>query len=396
MTPLYQTGAFDYPVAMALATVLGIGFGFALERGGFGRATTLVAQFYGDNMRVLKVMFSAIVTTSVGLGILGGIGLLDLSLIITPGTWIVPAVVGGTLLGLGFVMSGYCPGTALVAAGSGHVDGLVALLGIMLGSLAFGFAYDLLEPLYLSTDKGVITFVGITGIPWQILAVGVVVMAVGAFFGAEKVEAIMAKKQEHAPPDANPSVRNRVFIGFGVAAAIGVLTLALPGASEAPAPSPVEASTFEAISPVDLAVEVTSGRDEVWVVDLRDTAVCAEARVATALCRSDEDADATFVAELPPTRTLVVYGQGDLGELPTSVAAYGGPVRVLTGGFDAWDAQLLQPPQPPEQPTAEDIEAYHHRAELHGWLTGSQAPAAPVNARPTAIQRDAPRRGGGC
>lgn len=396
MTPLYQHGAFDYPVAMALATVLGIGFGFALERGGFGRATTLVAQFYGDNMRVFKVMFSAIVTTTVGLGILGGLGILDLSLIIIPGTWIVPAIVGGTLLGVGFVMSGYCPGTALVAAGSGHLDGMVALLGIMLGSLVFGFAYDPLEALYLSTDKGVITFVGLTGIPWQVLAVAVVGMAVAGFIGAEKVEAILAKKQEHSPPDVDPVVRNRVFVGFAVATVVGLLTLAVPHRAEAPAAHAMSAADVESVSPVELATLVTSGRDEAWVVDLRDPAACAESRVATALCRSDEDTDASFVAELPATRTLVVYGQGDVDELPPSVANYAGAVRVLRGGFDAWDAQLLQPPQPPEHPTAADIEAYRRRAELHAWLTGSQAPAAPVNARPTAIQREAPRRGGGC
>ncbi|MCA9544971.1 MAG: hypothetical protein KC613_11295, partial [Myxococcales bacterium] len=57
--PLYQKGVFEYPAAMAIAVFLGIGFGFMLERGGFGRATILVSQFYNDDMRVLKVMFSA-------------------------------------------------------------------------------------------------------------------------------------------------------------------------------------------------------------------------------------------------------------------------------------------------------------------------------------------------
>ena len=98
--PLYMKDAFDYPVAMALATVLGFFFGFVLERSGFGRSTVLAAQFYGRDMRVLKVMFSAIVTATVGLGILGGVGLVDLGALMIPETFLAPQIVGGFVLGV--------------------------------------------------------------------------------------------------------------------------------------------------------------------------------------------------------------------------------------------------------------------------------------------------------
>lgn len=395
MTPLYQTGAFGYPTAMALATVLGIGFGFALERAGFGRAGTLVAQFYGDDMRVLKVMFSAIVTTMVGLGILSGVGVIDLALITIPDTFILPAIVGGLLLGVGFVMSGYCPGTALVATGSGHVDGLVALVGIMLGSLVFGFAYDAVEPLYLATGMGRLTFVDVLGVPWQLLAIAVTAMAVAAFLGGEAVERILARRHEHAPPAGTKATRNRTFVALGVASLLGALTLALPAPTE-PAAEPVVAVDFATIAPVELAEAVTSGLDTHYVVDLRSTEACTADRIRTALCLSADDPEATFIAGLPATRTLVLYGDADLETLPVSVLDFAGPVRVLDGGWAAFRAELIAPPQPPAAPTAEDIAAYEHRVALHSWLTGSQAVAAPVMARPVAAPQRAARQGGGC
>ncbi len=97
--PFYQLDAFGYPVAMALATVLGIGFGFVLERSGFARSNVLAAQFYGRDMRVLKVMFSAIATAAVGLALLGAVGAVDLGALKIPETWLWPQVVGGLLAG---------------------------------------------------------------------------------------------------------------------------------------------------------------------------------------------------------------------------------------------------------------------------------------------------------
>ena len=64
--PLYKFNMFGFDVSLIIAFVIGIGFGFMLERGGFGSARILAAQFYFGNMRVLKVMFTAIVTAMLG------------------------------------------------------------------------------------------------------------------------------------------------------------------------------------------------------------------------------------------------------------------------------------------------------------------------------------------
>ena len=77
--PLSVVFKFSHPTDMMLAVLIGVGFGFVLERAGFGRADNLAAIFYGRDFRVLRVMFSAIVTAMCGLYLLDLSGVLPLS-----------------------------------------------------------------------------------------------------------------------------------------------------------------------------------------------------------------------------------------------------------------------------------------------------------------------------
>ena len=79
MAPLLKYGVFSADTGLIVAFVLGLGFGFALERAGFGSARKLVSQFYLDDLSVFKVMFTAIVTAMLGVTYLSWIGFLDLS-----------------------------------------------------------------------------------------------------------------------------------------------------------------------------------------------------------------------------------------------------------------------------------------------------------------------------
>jgi uncharacterized membrane protein YedE/YeeE len=144
-------------IGLVAAVIIGFGFGFVLERAGFGRSTKLAAQFYGHDMTVFKVMFGAIVTASLGLVIASGLGAIDLRALAegaASATYIGPMIVGGLLLGAGFIISGYCPGTSLVASASGNVDGMVALFGIVVGSVLYGEIYPLIEGFHSSGDQG--------------------------------------------------------------------------------------------------------------------------------------------------------------------------------------------------------------------------------------------------
>ena len=86
--PFFKFGMFGEEVGLVLAFAIGIGFGFALERAGFGSAKKLVSQFYLDDLAVFKVMFTAIVTAMLGVTYLAWMGVLDLSLVFVNPTYL--------------------------------------------------------------------------------------------------------------------------------------------------------------------------------------------------------------------------------------------------------------------------------------------------------------------
>lgn len=174
--------------ALAVALGVGVAFGAALERAGLGEPSKLAGQFYLRDFTVLKVMFSAIVTAMLGVFWLGRIGWIDPAALFTPDTFLAPQALGGAVFGLGFVLSGLCPGTACVAAASGRASGLVTVGGVFLGVLAAGLALPLFEGFYRSTGKGVWTLPQALGAPQGVVVFGVAVMAVALFAAVERFE----------------------------------------------------------------------------------------------------------------------------------------------------------------------------------------------------------------
>jgi uncharacterized membrane protein YedE/YeeE len=175
--------------ALLIAVAIGIAFGFALERAGLGDARKLAGQFYLTDFTVLKVMFSAIVTAMLGAYWLGRLGVIDLSLVYVPETWLLPQLAGGAIFGAGFVVAGLCPGTSCVAAATGRGDGLAVMLGMFAGVLVTGLAFDALRPFYESTARGALTLPQLVGVPYGVVVCAVVAMALGAFAIAERLEA---------------------------------------------------------------------------------------------------------------------------------------------------------------------------------------------------------------
>jgi len=188
MAPFFKYGMFGDEISLVVAFLIGIGFGFFLERAGFGSARKLVSQFYLNDLAVFKVMFTAIVTAMLGVTYLGWIGWLDLSLVYLVPTYLAPQIVGGLILGAGFVVGGYCPGTSLAATATGRVDGLLYVLGIFAGMFAFAELYPLLRGFYLSGTGEAMTIPGTFGLPYGMVVFAVVLMAVGGFYGAGLLE----------------------------------------------------------------------------------------------------------------------------------------------------------------------------------------------------------------
>jgi len=174
--------------SLLIALAIGVAFGFALERAGLGSARKLAGQFYLTDLTVFKVMFSAIVTAMLGAFWLARLGIVDLSRVYVPETWLVPQLVGGLVFGAGFVIAGLCPGTSCVAAAAGRVDGVAVVGGMFAGVLVTGFLFPSLQSLYDTTGRGAQTLPQLLHVSYGVVVCAVVAMALAGFRAAEWLE----------------------------------------------------------------------------------------------------------------------------------------------------------------------------------------------------------------
>jgi len=187
------------PVSLAGAVALGVAFGFVLERSGFGRAQKLVAQFYLTDMTVFRVMFTAVVTAAVGSSLLSAVGVLDLKAVtINYPTFLWPMVAGGLLVGAGFVTSGYCPGTSVVAAASGKLDGLLTVAGVVVGGVAYAEVQPAMAAFHDSGKLGGLFLYQLLHVAPLTLSLVIVAVAAACFKGAGVIERLVNSKRAGA------------------------------------------------------------------------------------------------------------------------------------------------------------------------------------------------------
>ncbi len=125
--------------------LLGVLFGFALNKAGLTRYAKIVNQFRFKDMAVLKFMMTALVVTMLGVYPLRELGLITFPTV--PATYIVGNLVGGVIFGVGMSLAGFCPGTAMAGAGEGKLDYLIpGLLGFLAGGVVFGLTYQNVMP----------------------------------------------------------------------------------------------------------------------------------------------------------------------------------------------------------------------------------------------------------
>jgi len=190
--PLSAQGLIGDGTGLAVALVIGLFFGFFLERAGFGSSRKLAAQFYLYDMAVLKVMFTAIVTAAIGLWALSAIGWLDLGEIYHVPTFVLPQFVGGLVLGVGFVVGGYCPGTSVAGIATGRIDAMVYALGMLAGLAIYAEAYPAIEAWTKTTAFGELTWPDLLGVPRGVVVLAVALMAAAMFYGATRIERAFA------------------------------------------------------------------------------------------------------------------------------------------------------------------------------------------------------------
>jgi len=386
--------------------LIGIAFGYVLEIAGFGNSIKLANQFYLKDMTVLKVMFTAIVVAMVLIFGASALGLLDVNLIWVNPTYLIPGLVGGLIMGVGFIVGGFCPGTSVVAMATWKIDGLFYVLGTLFGIFLFGETVDNFSAFWNSTYMGRLMLPEWLGVDTGVVVVGVVLMAIGMFAGAEQLERIFGKKDLKAEP-------RRRFVGAGALVGLAVV-VALIG-------QPTTKDRWQAVSSVKEAalaerqVQIEPGELlnllhdhelKPMLLDVRDEADYNLFHLERAMhVTPDMLPERLEEYQLEgPTTVFVVMSNDEQAatEVWKTLVAESVPnVYVLSGGVNGWldtfaaEDERIQP----AQPGAPDALRYTFAAAL-----GSTYPAADPNPGeyaleyPTKIKLELKRgpTGGGC
>jgi len=258
------------------ALLLGLAFGFVLEQAGFSSSRRLAGVFYGTDFTVLRVFFTAAITAMSGVLLLGSAGLLDADSIFVNPTWLWPAVVGGAVMGAGFIIGGYCPGTSVCAAAIGKVDAMFFVAGGLLGVLGFAEAYPLVKHFNDSSALGPVKVYTSLGIPAGVFAFLLVAAAVAAFAVTTWIE---RRVRGAAAPSAGFKSR-RHFAAGAAALLVGVVLLLLPD-YRTRLLAKVEAGAYRAANPVkvmtadELAFRIVDHEPNIRIVDVRSPAAFA-------------------------------------------------------------------------------------------------------------------------
>jgi rhodanese-related sulfurtransferase len=249
--------------------IVGIAFGFVLEQAGFSSSRKLTGLFYGTDFTVLRVFFSAGVTAMCGVALLSNLGLLDTQIIFINPTFLYAALVGGGIMGVGFVVGGFCPGTAFCGTAIGKIDAMFFVLGGVLGVFVFGEFYPTFEGIYTAKNFGDPTLPSLFGVSTGIVALGVTLVAVGAFIATGKIERII---NPAGPASSFPYKLHR--IAAGVAIAVAALLAVTPDRqtrlfAEADDPNIQAQANVATMTADELAYRILDNDPRLQLIDVR-------------------------------------------------------------------------------------------------------------------------------
>lgn len=160
---------------LLFGVILGMAFGAVLQLSGASSHTKIINALRLKDLTIIKLILAAIGVGLIGVYLLDAAGLANMKVkdLYLPGV-----AIAGLIFGVGFAVTGYCPGTALAAATEGKLDAWLAIGGGFFGSLCFAFLYPGLESGLLSMGRiGPVTLDQALGIPGLAIA-----LPLGALF----------------------------------------------------------------------------------------------------------------------------------------------------------------------------------------------------------------------
>lgn len=193
MGPLIVYDIISNNTNLLLAFFIGTGFGFVLEQSGFSSSRKLAGMFYGYDTTVLKVFFTAAIVAMLGMLFFSLFGWMNLDMVYVNPTYLTSAITGGVIMGAGFIMGGFCPGTSFCAAAIGKIDGMVFIGGLFIGVFIFTEGFPLWEKLYYAGDMGSPRINELIGLSQGFFGFLLILAALGMFWVGEWAEKKFAR-----------------------------------------------------------------------------------------------------------------------------------------------------------------------------------------------------------
>jgi rhodanese-related sulfurtransferase len=361
--------------------VIGFGFGYVLEISGFGSSPKLAAQFYFRELTVLKVMFSAIVVAMVLIFAATGLGLLDFNLLWVNPTYLWPGIVGGLIMGVGFIIGGFCPGTSLVAVATFKKDGLFFTLGVLFGIFAFGETVSFFENFWNSSYMGRFTIPEWLNLPTGVVVVILILMALFMFWGSEQLERIIGKKDIKKEPRWRYAAAGALFTGAMAVMFIGQPNIMDRWNALASTKQPLLDQRAVQIHPGELLATLADRGLQVIMLDVRSEADYNLFHIEDARLTPPDSLDEMIPGLLaePPNTVVVVMSNDETTATDAwkHLIAQSVPnVYILEGGINHWLDYFAEEDEQirPLVGSAEETLRYDFPAAL-----GARYPAATPN-----------------
>jgi thiosulfate/3-mercaptopyruvate sulfurtransferase len=337
----FESGTLSSPSAFFASLLIGIAFGVALEQAGFGSSRRLAGIFYFRDMAVFKVMFTGVIVAMLGICYAKAFGWVTQENVYFLPTVYAAQIIGGLVFGIGFVMSGWCPGTAAVGLASGKIDALVFLLSAAGGSMLYNELYPLVSSLG-AADRGVVFAYDSLGMSEAGFAFLLTLIAIAGFWGCELLE-----KKRVAKGELLGSLFLKAFSVILLIASFGLFAVAGPAPSTAPENELLAGLQQGAdhIEPQELADRLLAGDASIRLIDIRTPGEFAQFHIRTAINMQPEELPAALAAE--KNRGLIVLysnGMTHPAQARDSLFRLGfGNVYFLTDGLDGFLSECLKP-----------------------------------------------------
>lgn len=338
---------FNNEFNFVIALILGFFFGYILEQAGFSTSKKLAGLFYGYDFVVLRVFFTAGITAMIGVAAFGYLGWLDLSLIYVNPTFLWSAIVGGLIMGAGFIIGGFCPGTSVAAAAIGKIDAMIFILGSFIGIFLFGEFYQSLKSLYLGSNWGDIRIDEIMGIPSGAFIFMMVVVALAAFFFTARIEnRVNGIKPDKSLPFFKQS-HNKFLPYAGIFVLAGLVLLVLPDRQTSlknslESKAQVTDLAKISMSPLELAQRIINEDPKLEIIDLRSVKANSPKSLPGSKFVKFDDLFSKDVTKLIQSSYKTIVFIDDDGKMASKAVLYANSIgneraKALRGGLYAFE-----------------------------------------------------------